>query len=109
MVPVVVVALQGLSVLRLFLIADLLCAAIVVPVLLGLWSRMSAKAAVAGGVAGMLGAILPGWVAQGSLAAGVLAASFPGGVPTLPPFLGALLSSTLVSLLIAWLRAPRSA
>ncbi|MDI5921319.1 sodium:solute symporter [Halomonas sp. LR5S13] len=104
MVPVVVVALQGLSVLRLFLIADLLCAAIVVPVLLGLWSRMSATAAVAGGVAGMLGAILPGWVAQGSPAAGVLAASFPGSIPTLPPFLGALLASTLVSLLIAWLR-----
>src|SRR5690554_6209807 len=41
MVPVVWVALQGFSVLRLFLIADLLCAAIVVPVLLGLWRRMS--------------------------------------------------------------------
>ncbi|MGM0784166.1 MAG: sodium:solute symporter family transporter [Pseudomonadota bacterium] len=102
MVPVVVVALQGLSVLRLFLIADLLCAAIVVPVLLGLWRRMSPLAAVAGGVAGMAGAVLPGWVAQGSLVAGLAAASFPGGVPTLPPFLGALVASTLVSLLIAW-------
>lgn len=102
MVPVVVVALQGLSVLRLFLIADLLCAAIVVPVLLGLWRRMSPLAAVAGGVAGMAGAVLPGWVAQGSLAAGLAAASFPGGVPTLPPFLGALVASTLVSLSIAW-------
>ncbi|MBA2779037.1 sodium:solute symporter family transporter [Billgrantia kenyensis] len=104
MVPVVAVALQGFSVLRLFLIADLLCAAIVVPVLLGLWRRMSPLAAVAGGVAGMLGAVLPGWVAQGSLSAGVLAASFPGSIPTLPPFLGALAASTLVSLLIAWLR-----
>ncbi|WP_163574136.1 SLC5/6 family protein [Halomonas faecis] len=102
MVPVVVVALQGLSVLRLFLIADLLCAAIVVPVLLGLWRRMSPLAAVAGGVAGMAGAVLPGWVAQGSLAAGLVAASFPGGVPTLPPFLGALVASTLVSVSIAW-------
>ncbi|MFQ3789072.1 sodium:solute symporter family transporter [Halomonas sp. A29] len=107
MIPVVVVALQGLSVLRLFLIADLLCAAIVVPVLLGLWRRMTPLAAVAGGVAGLLGAILPGWVAQGSLAAGVLAASFPGSIPTLPPFLGALAASTLVSLMIAWLR-PRA-
>ncbi len=104
MVPVVIVALQGYSVLRLFLIADLLCASIVVPVLLGIWSRMSPLAAVAGGVAGMLGAILPGWVAQGSLTAGVLAASFPDSIPTLPPFLGALLASTLVSLLIAGLR-----
>ena len=108
MIPVVIVALQGHSVLRLFLIADLLCAAIIVPVLLGLWPRMSPLAAVAGGVAGMLGAILPGWIAQGSVGAGVLAASFPTGVPTLAPFLGALLASTLVSLLIAWWRpAPR--
>ncbi|ATJ81595.1 sodium:solute symporter [Halomonas beimenensis] len=104
MVPVVVVALQGLSVLRLFLIADLLCAAIVVPVLLGLWSRMSAPAALAGGMAGLLGAVLPGWLASGRLADGLLAASFPGGVPTLPPFLGALVASTLVALLVAWWR-----
>jgi SSS family solute:Na+ symporter len=107
MVPVVAVALQGLSVLRLFLIADLLCAAIVVPVLLGLWRRMTPLAAVAGGAAGMLGAIVPGWMAQGSLTAGVVAASFPDSIPTLPPFLGALVASTLVSLLIAWLR-PRA-
>ncbi|WP_342631152.1 sodium:solute symporter family transporter [Marinobacter alkaliphilus] len=103
MVPVVWVALQGFSVLRLFLIADLLCAAIVVPVLLGLWRRMSPLAAVAGGVAGLLGAVLPGWVSQGSFTAGALAASFPDSIPTLAPFLGALLASSLVSLLIAWL------
>ena len=104
MVPVVVIALQGLSVLRLFLIADLLCAAIVVPVLLGLWRRMSAGAAVAGGLAGMLGAVLPGWITTGSLAQGLLAASFPTGVPGLAPFLGALVLSTLVSLAVAWAR-----
>ncbi|WP_136248312.1 sodium:solute symporter family transporter [Halomonas borealis] len=104
MVPVVVIALQGLSVLRLFLIADLLCAAIVVPVLLGLWARMSAAAALAGGIAGMLGAVLPGWVATGSPWAGLLAASFPDGVPTLAPFLGALLASSAVALLVAWRR-----
>jgi len=103
MVPVIWVALQGFSVLRLFLIADLLCAAIVVPVLLGLWRRMSPLAAVAGGLAGLLGAVLPGWVSQGSFTAGALAASFPDSIPTLAPFLGALLASSLVSLLIAWL------
>lgn len=106
MVPVVIVALQGISVLRLFLIADLLCATAVVPVLLGLWSRMSTTAAVSGGVAGLVGAVLPGWIAQGSLTAGLLAASFPGGVPTLGPFVGALAASTLVSLLVAAAR-PR--
>ena len=107
MVPVVWVGLQGFSVLRLFLIADLLCAAIVVPVLLGFWHRMSALAALAGGGAGLIGAIVPGWVAKGSLAEGLLAASFPDSVPTLGPFLGALLTSTGVSLLIAFLLPGR--
>tara|TARA_B100001059_G_scaffold219643_1_gene240899 strand:+ start:27 stop:536 length:510 start_codon:yes stop_codon:yes gene_type:complete len=108
MVPVVLIALQGISVLRLFLIADLLCATAVVPVLLGLWSRMTPLAAIAGSVAGLIGAVLPGWVASASLSQGILIASFPGGVPSLGPFVGALLASTLVSLLVATL-APRRA
>ena len=104
MVPVVLVSLQGLSVLRLFLIADLLCATAVVPVLLGLWQRMTPAAAVAGAVAGLVGAVLPGWVSGASLAAGLAAASFPTGVPTLAPFLGALLASSAVSVLLAWFK-----
>ncbi len=104
MVPVVLVSLQGLSVLRLFLIADLLCATAVVPVLLGLWQRMTPAAAVLGAAAGLVGAVLPGWLGSGSLAAGLLAASFPTGVPTLAPFAGALVASTVVSLLLAWAR-----
>lgn len=104
MVPVVAVSLQGLSVLRLFLIADLLCATAVVPVLLGLWRRMTPTAAMAGAVAGLVGAVLPGWIGGGSLAAGLLAASFPSGVPTLAPLLGALLASSGLSLLLAWLK-----
>ncbi|KAB7622687.1 sodium:solute symporter family transporter [Alkalilimnicola sp. S0819] len=106
MIPVVLIALQGISVLRLFLIADLLCATAVVPVLMGLWRRMRPAAAVAGGLAGLLGAVLPGWVAGGSLWAGLQAASFPGGIPTLAPFAGALIASTLVAVLVALL-APR--
>jgi len=104
MVPVVLVSLQGLSVLRLFLIADLLCATAVVPVLLGLWQRMTPAAAVAGAIAGAVGAVLPGWLSTASLSAGLLAASFPTGVPTLAPFAGALLASSAVSLLMVWLR-----
>ena len=108
MVPVVWVALQGNSVLRLFLIADLLCATAVVPVLLGLWSRMSAAAAIAGALAGLLGAVLPGWLATGSLYQGIVLASFPDTVPTLAPFAGALLASTLVSIIVALLLPRRS-
>ena len=104
MVPVVLVALQGISVLRLFLIADLLCATAVVPVLMGVWRRMTAPAAMAGALAGVLGAVLPGWISGGSLAAGLLAASFPDSIPTLAPFAGALLASAVVSVLAAWAR-----
>jgi solute:Na+ symporter, SSS family len=104
MLPVIGVALQGMSVLRLFLIADLLCATAVVPVLLGLWGRMTPRAALAGALAGLLGAVLPGWLSSGSLGQGLLAASFPANVPTLGPFLGALLASSLASLLLVALR-----
>lgn len=107
MVPVVLVSLQGLSVLRLFLIADLLCATAVVPVMLGLWQRMTPRAAVVGSVAGLVGAVLPGWISSGSVTAGLLAASFPTGIPTLAPFLGALVASSAASIVLAWGRPAR--
>jgi Na+/proline symporter len=105
MVPAVAVALQGNSVLRLFLIADLLCATAVVPVLMGLWSRMTTAAAICGALAGLVGAVLPGWFATGTLQGGLEVASFPGGVPTLAPFVGALLASTIAALAIALIRS----
>ncbi|WP_058616779.1 sodium:solute symporter family transporter [Tepidimonas taiwanensis] len=104
MVPVIAVAWQGLSVLRLFLVADLLCATAVVPLLLALWPRVPRGAAVARSLAGLLGAIAPGAWESGSLWQGVVAATFPNNVPTLAPFAGALLASTAVSLLWTWLR-----
>ncbi|BES69145.1 hypothetical protein RE428_01630 [Marinobacter nanhaiticus D15-8W] len=106
MVPVVLIALQGYSVLRLFLIADLLCATAVIPVLMGLWSRMTTEAAVWGAVAGLFGAVLPGWIETGSFVMGMQVASFPGGVPTLAPFVGALVASAAVSVGVSLLR-PR--
>lgn len=96
MVPAILVALQGLSVLRLFLVADLLCATAVVPLLMGLSPRTTRTAALASAGAGILGALLPGWLATGSARAALLAASFPGAVPTLAPFAGALAASALV-------------
>ncbi|MBW3576339.1 MAG: sodium:solute symporter [Actinobacteria bacterium] len=95
--PALAVALQGYSVLRLFLIADLLCAATVVPAMLGLWSHATAGAALAGAVAGLVGAVAPGWVTTGSLVEGAVVATFPQGVPTLPPFAGAVLASSAVA------------
>ena len=101
MLPVVALALQQISVLRLFLIADLLCATAVIPLLSGLSDRIPPRAAIAGALAGLLGAILPGTISGGSITAGLLAASFPGATPTLGPFLGALLVSGAVTLLVA--------
>lgn len=101
MVPAVVVALQGYSVLRLFLVADLLCAGVVGPALLGLWRRATPTGAVAGAVAGLVGAILPGWATTGSLSAAVTAASFPGAIPTLAPFLGAIGTSVAVTVVVS--------
>ena len=107
MLPVVALALQEISVLRLFLIADLLCATAVVPLLSGLSDRVPPRAAIAGALAGLVGAVVPGSVAGGSIAAGLLAASFPGATPTLGPFLGALLGSAVMTALVARL-APAS-
>jgi len=108
MVPVVLVALQGASVLRLFLIADLLCATAIIPVLMGLWPRVSTTAAMAGVLAGLVGAVLPDWVMTGSLREALHIASFPGGAPTLAPFAGAILASAGVTLLLTLIGSKRA-
>jgi Na+/proline symporter len=101
MVPAALVAIKGYSVLRLFLIADLLCTTAVIPALLGLWKRTTAGAALTGAVAGVIGAVAPGWIATGSFAKGVQLATFPGAEPTLPPFLGALVVSAVITVLLS--------
>lgn len=102
MVPVFWVALQGVSVLRIFLVADLLCATAVVPVLLGFWKRMTPLSAITGCVAGLVGAVVPGWIETGDWMGGLLLASFPNNTPTLGPFAGALLASTMATLVVAF-------
>jgi Na+/proline symporter len=69
--PAVGLALANLSVLQLFLAADLLAAATVVPVFLGLDARTDRRAALAGAVAGLLGVVALGVVRDGTLAAGL--------------------------------------
>ncbi len=92
MVPAVAVALQGYSVLRILLVADLLCATAVIPALAGLSSRVSGHMALASALAGVVGAFAGAVWQQGTLAA----VTFPDSVPTLGPFLGAILASGLV-------------
>ncbi len=99
--PAVAVALQGYSVLRLFLIADLLCAATVVPAVASLWPRATTAGALAGAVAGLLGTVVPGLLAGGDLGAALAAATSRGAVPTLPPFAGALIVSAVTTVLVS--------
>lgn len=101
-IPAVLVAFEGLSVLRIFLVADLLCAATIVPALLGLWRRATPPGAIAGAVAGLAGAYGYGIVAGGSVAAGVDAATFAAG-PTLGPFASALIASAVVAVAVSLL------
>ena len=63
---------------------------------------------MAGAAAGLVGAVLPGWLQQGSFLAGIEAASFPGGIPTLGPFAGALAASTVLSITVALLTPKRA-
>jgi Na+/proline symporter len=106
MIPVFLVALEGVSVLRIFLVADLLCATAVIPVLLGFWKRMTPFSAIAGCIAGLIGAVVPGWIETDNWKTGLLLASFPNNTPTLGPFAGALLASAIATLLVAYWTSP---
>lgn len=96
----VLVAFQGFSVLRLLLIADVLCAAAVIPALLGLWRRSTATGAVTGTIAGLVGAGVYGWVVGGSLAEAIDVATFADGL-SLGPFAAALLTSAAVTVTVS--------
>ncbi len=106
MIPVFLVALEGISVLRIFLVADLLCATAVIPVLLGFWKKMTPLSAIAGCIAGLFGSVVPGWIETGDWMTGLLLASFPNNTPTLGPFAGALLGSSIATLLVAYGSSP---
>ncbi len=59
LLPALFIAAQGYSVLYLFLVADLVCAAVLVPVFLGLYSRRyTARAALASSCAGIAAGLL---------------------------------------------------
>jgi solute:Na+ symporter, SSS family len=106
--PAAVVGVVAGSVLQLFLIADLLCAALIAPALLGLHRRTTTTGVVAGALGGLTGALLGGWWEGGSLAGTLDAVLFTDVVPTLPPFLGALLGGALLTVLGSLLGGTRT-
>lgn len=79
-IPAVLISAQGLSVLRLFLIADLLAAATVVPVVLGLWRRTRPSAAFAGAISGLVAVVVLGAVRTGTITGGLELLTLPTGL-----------------------------
>jgi Na+/proline symporter len=99
------VAVEGLSVLRLFLIADLLAAAVALPVFLGLWGRVTTAGAFAGAAAGILAVVGVGWIEGGTLLDGLRWLTLPPEASPLGPFLAAPLASGVVTVLASLARA----
>ena len=99
--PAAVVGMVATSVLRLFLVADLLAAVLLLPVLLGAWRRTTATGVWTGVLAGVLGALGASLVSTGTVAGAVAAVTFPDAVPTLPPFAGAMIASGVTTLAVS--------
>ncbi|MGH2748360.1 MAG: sodium:solute symporter family transporter [Actinomycetota bacterium] len=94
--PAAIIGIQELSVLRLFLIADLLAATVVLPVFLGLWQKVTTRGALAGAVAGILSVIVFGWVRTGDIFDGLLLLTLPDGL-SIGPFLVAPIVAGLIT------------
>lgn len=97
-IPAVAIAAQGISVLYLFFVADLICAALLVPIIFSLYSRYQTAAnaffsAIAGIIVGVLffpkpdfSPLFARWV------------NIPGGGDLLNSFAAALVVSTVITL-----------
>jgi Na+/proline symporter len=109
-VPAVVVALEGYDVLRLFLIADLVAAASVVPVFLGLRERATGFGVIVGSLAGLASVFVLGWLQEGEPTGGLdllTVASAPN--LDLGSFVWAPIVSTVAALAVARLGRRRPA
>jgi solute:Na+ symporter, SSS family len=69
-IPAILIALKKYDILKLFLIADLLCTATVGPMLLAAWKRAHSVGAIAGCVAGLLTIFVHGAIVKGSFVGG---------------------------------------
>lgn len=109
-IPAVAIAWGSPSVLRIFLIADLLAATIAVPVLMGLSRRVSARASISGAIAGIIAVLAVAVVIHGpSVVDMALALTMPNG-PSLGFFIAAPLASTVVTLAMTdWSRSKTHA
>lgn len=106
-IPAAVIAVEGLSVLRLFLIADLLAAMIAFPVFLGLWRRATTPAMLAGSAAGLVAVIGVGWVEAGTLYEGLRLLTLPQDLISLRlgAFVAAPIASGVVTAVLSLIRS----
>lgn len=94
-VPAIAIAAQGYSVLYLFFVADLICAAVLFPMLYGLYSRhLTGLNAFVSSLIGMMAGLLFFQKPDFS----PLFAAVPGGADLLHSFVAALITSTVVTL-----------
>ena len=92
---------DALGVFEIFLFADLLAAATVLPVLLTLWDRIDSRASLAGAVCGLLSVVIYG-IYTADLSTGIGYLTSPTndvGLANLEVFLSALIGSGLVTIL----------
>lgn len=104
--PALLVAFQGWSVVRLLMVANLLCAVAVAPAVLGLWRRATTAGAVTGTIAGFAGAGAYAAVVADDLAGTLAVATFAEG-PRLGPLAAAVLAAALVTVVGSLVR-PRT-
>ena len=103
-VPAMLIALKGYDILRLFLIADLVAAATVVPVFLGLRRPASSASVVVGSLAGLASVVVLGVIQESTLQGGIdqlTVASSPDldvGAFILAPLVSGLVAEAFVRL-----------
>ena len=104
MIPVAIYlasTMDALSVFEIFLVADLLATATVLPVFLTLWDRIDSRAALGGAVCGLLAVVVYG-IVTADLGTGIGYLTSPTneyGLANLDVFLSALIGSGVVTIL----------
>lgn len=103
-IPAIVIATKGYDIIKLFLIADLLCTAAVGPMLLGAWKRSTALGAHVGSAAGLLTIFICGVAYEGTFVGGFNWFVLPEGLysyNSMITFIVTLIVPTVVTVVVS--------
>ncbi|KAF1323246.1 hypothetical protein FI667_g10752, partial [Globisporangium splendens] len=103
-VPAIVIATKAYDILKLFLIADLLCTAAVGPMLLGAWRRATVMGALAGSAAGLATIFVCGVAYKGTFVGGFEWFVLPDGLyasSSMVTFIVTLIVPTATTVLVS--------